>query len=46
MGSPQAFPDVVESSGVLARNVRALGSGDSELGVESLGEPFKPDLTR
>ena len=44
VGSPQAFPDVVESSGVLARNVRALGSGDSELGVESLGEPFKPDL--
>ena len=43
-GSPQAFPDVVESSGVLARNVRALNSGDSELGVESLGEQFKSDL--
>jgi twitching motility protein PilJ len=39
VGSPQAFPDVVESSGVLARNVRALNSGDDELGVESLGEP-------
>ena len=24
VGSPQAFPDVVESSGVLARNIRAL----------------------
>ena len=44
VGSPQAFPDVVESSGVLARNVRALNTGDGELGVESLGEPFKPDL--
>jgi len=44
VGSPQAFPDVVESSGVLARNVRALNSGDGELGVESLGEPYKPDL--
>ena len=44
VGRPQAFPDVVESSGVLARNVRALNTGDSELGVESLGEPFKPDL--
>lgn len=44
VGSPQAFPDVVESSGVLARNVRALNSGDSELGVESLGEQFKSDL--
>ncbi|MFY3386928.1 methyl-accepting chemotaxis protein [Paracidovorax sp. MALMAid1276] len=44
VGSPQAFPDVVESSGVLARNVRALNSGDAELGVDSLGEPYKPDL--
>ena len=44
VGSPQALPDVVESSGVLARNVRALNSGDSELGVESLGEQFKSDL--
>ena len=44
VGSQQAFPYVVESSGVLARNVRALNSGDSELGVESLGEQFKSDL--
>ena len=44
VGSPQAFPYVVESSGVLARNVRALNSGDSELGVESLGVQFKSDL--
>lgn len=44
VGSPQAFPDVVESSGVLARNVRALNGGDAELGVESLGEPYKPEL--
>ncbi len=44
VGSPQAFPDVVESSGVLARNVRALNSGDAELGVHSLGEPYRPEL--
>lgn len=44
VGSPQAFPDVVESSGVLARNVRALNSGDSELDVQALGEPFRPEL--
>ena len=44
VGSPQAFPDVVESSGVLARNVRALNAGDGELNVQSLGETFKPDL--
>ncbi|GAA4418258.1 methyl-accepting chemotaxis protein [Acidovorax lacteus] len=44
VGSPQAFPDVVDSSGVLARNVRALNAGDDELSVQSLGEPFKPEL--
>ena len=44
VGSPQAFQDVAESSGVLVRNVRALNSGDNELGVQALGEPFKPDL--
>ncbi|MBP6598364.1 MAG: type IV pili methyl-accepting chemotaxis transducer N-terminal domain-containing protein [Giesbergeria sp.] len=44
VGSPQAFPDVVESSGVLMRNVRALNSGDMELGVQALGESFESDL--
>ncbi len=44
VGSPQAFPDVVESSGVLARNIRALTGGDGELGVPALGEPYKPEL--
>ena len=44
VGSPQAFPDVMESSGVLARNVRALNGGDNELDVQALGEPFRPEL--
>ncbi|MBP7412641.1 MAG: type IV pili methyl-accepting chemotaxis transducer N-terminal domain-containing protein [Giesbergeria sp.] len=44
VGSAQAFPDVVESAGVLARNVRALNSGDTELGVQALGESFQPEL--
>ena len=44
VGSPQAFPDVVESSGVLARNVRALNGGDRELGVQALGEAYRPEL--
>ena len=44
VGSPQAFPDVAESAGVLARNVRALNAGDAELGVQALGDSFKPDL--
>ena len=45
VGSPQAFPDVVDSSGVLARNVRALNAGDAALGVQALGEAFQSDLT-
>lgn len=44
VGSPQAFPDVMESAGVLARNVRALSGGDSELGVQALGGRFKSEL--
>ena len=46
IGSPQAFPDVVESASVLAKNVRALNEGDSALGVGSLGDSFKPDLEK
>ena len=38
VGSPQAFPDVVESSGVLARNVRALNAGDADLNVQALSQ--------
>ncbi len=44
VGSPQAFPDVAESSGVLSRNVRALNSGDAELGVQALGQGYKSEL--
>mgnify|MGYP003600463133 CR=1 FL=1 len=44
VGSPQAFPDVMDSSTVLARNTNALNSGDSELGVQSLGDNYKPEL--
>ncbi len=44
VGSPQAFPEVAESAGVLSRNVRALSGGDTELGVPLLGESFASDL--
>ena len=44
VGSPQAFPEVAESAGVLSRNVRALSGGDTELGVPLLGESFTSDL--
>ena len=45
VGSPQAFPDVAQSSDVLARNVRALNSGDAALNVQAVGESFQPELT-
>ena len=45
IGSPQAFAEVAESAGILARNVRALMHGDKELDdVKALGESFKPEL--
>ncbi len=44
VGSPEAFPDVVESSSVLARNVRALQSGDADLGVAALGGDYASEL--
>ncbi|MBS0506441.1 MAG: type IV pili methyl-accepting chemotaxis transducer N-terminal domain-containing protein [Proteobacteria bacterium] len=43
-GQPQAIGDMKDSADVLARNVRALDSGDGELGVAALGEAFKPEL--
>ncbi|AVP56996.1 methyl-accepting chemotaxis protein [Pulveribacter suum] len=44
VGNPQAFPDVVDSSGVLARNVRALASGDGDLGVQAIGDRYGSEL--
>ena len=44
LGQPQAFIDVKESADVLGRNLRALSTGDGELDVQALGEPFKPEL--
>ena len=44
VGAPQAFPDVTESAGVLAQNVRALGAGDSELGVNAVGGAAADEL--
>ena len=43
-GQPQAIADMKDSADVLARNLRALDAGDAELGVQALGESFKPEL--
>ena len=42
-GAAQAFNDVKDSSGVLARNVRALTSGDSDMGVNAVGDSLQAD---
>ncbi|MDD0839752.1 methyl-accepting chemotaxis protein [Curvibacter sp. HBC61] len=46
VGSPQAFPDVVESADVLVKSVRALGAGDPSMRLEALNDSFKPDLDK
>ncbi|MEQ6435740.1 methyl-accepting chemotaxis protein [Comamonas sp. w2-DMI] len=44
-GAPAAFVDVKDSAGVLARNVRALASGDADMGVNALGgEQLQADV--
>jgi len=51
IGSAAAFPEVKESSEVLARNVRGLRQGDAELGIAPVGvgvaaeiEPIMPQV--
>jgi len=51
IGSPQAFPEVRESTEVLARNVRGLNAGDETLkaapaAVQELLEPLLPLVDR
>ncbi len=44
VGNQKAFPDVANSSSVLAKSLRALKSGDDELGVAALPDEFEADL--
>jgi twitching motility protein PilJ len=46
VGTPQAFPDVKESSGVLASSVRALKSGDEQMRVEAVPEGAQDSVGR
>ena len=45
-GSAQAFPDVADSAGVLARTTRGLQSGDDTLHLTALGGDYKPELDK
>ena len=43
-GAAPAFADVQDSSGVLARNVRAVASGDDTMDVRALGEAYADEM--
>jgi twitching motility protein PilJ len=44
VGSAQAFPDVRESSDVLAKTVRGLRSGDASMRLEPVADSLQPDV--
>ncbi len=44
VGVPLAFPEVAESSNVLAKNLRALKDGDDLMRLEPLSEDLQPQL--
>ena len=44
VGGAQAFPDVAESSGVLAKSVAGLQIGDQEMGLTALGGQYQAEL--
>src|SRR5450830_656544 len=46
VGGAQAFPDVAESSGVLARSVRGLKAGDEQMGLSALSPDYSPELDK
>ena len=46
VGSPQAFPDVQESSDVLAKEVRGLKSGDESLNLQAVSDTLQPDVQK
>ncbi|MBX9817912.1 MAG: methyl-accepting chemotaxis protein [Burkholderiaceae bacterium] len=44
VGSAQAFPDVSESAGILAKSARGLQAGDAEMRINPLDEEYAPEL--
>jgi twitching motility protein PilJ len=46
VGAAQAFPDVSESSGVLASSVRGLKDGDTAMGLSALSEDYSSQLEK
>ncbi|MES2362681.1 MAG: methyl-accepting chemotaxis protein [Pseudomonadota bacterium] len=46
VGSPQAFPDVKESSDVMAKTVRGLKSGEDSLRLAPVNQDLQPDVEK
>ena len=46
VGSAQAFPDVKESAGVLAKTVRGLKNGDDTLRLSAVADDLQPDVDK
>ena len=46
VGVPQAFPEVVESSTALAKNLRALKGGDDLMRLEPLADEYQSQLEK
>ena len=46
VGGAQAFPDVAQSSGVLAKSVRGLKAGDEQMGLDALSADYQPELDK
>lgn len=46
VGGAEAFPDVAESSGVLAKSVRGLKDGDAQMNLASLGGEFQAEMEK
>jgi twitching motility protein PilJ len=46
VGSAQAFPDVQESSSVLATNIRALKDGNADLRIAAVGSQLQDDMSK
>ena len=46
VGSAQAFPDVKESAGVLAKTVRGLKKGDDTMGLSPVVDDLQPDVDK
>ena len=46
VGGAQAFPDVADSSGVLAKSVRGLKTGDEQMRLAALSSDYQPELDK